>query len=542
MAKTRERFAFTGGVLSRLGPAGATRIQAWPPRSWLRTPDGDWQEGPARLDLRAIDTLLDANADALELFPGPDGRAGAGGEVPSWRAFRCAIPERAWSGVARYPNRLHFEMLQFAACSEGALDLLESSPGLAYAIAVSPEPAAQLVAGKQRVAAGALGFPKTAAAARALRKLAFDALSLGRLDQLRTAMGQAATMRRIGHVPKLTGFVLSILAVPRLERLVGDALLLQIAEAEIARARTLYHLAHDVLRMHERFEPGCEPTPAHDATQLLARHERLAERVRRGPRGPNRQFPAPPIAPRPGQIEAIVDTWSLASEGRAQHNCCGSYGQSIERGGLYLYRVLAPERATLSIRRTPNGWRMEEVKGPGNRAVRAETVAAVQRWLADAGQVSAPRRRPRRTQPRVAPQHRPELTPEPPCVETTRARAEQMLDAFAGLVDDASTATRRAAIIALEVMPAHPRWQTVIAMALEDTDAEIRRRAADMLADRGGPEVLPGLQARRRDLDTNVRTAAAMAIWQIRQRGSCAQAATRRDSAQLSHPAIQAQR
>jgi hypothetical protein len=52
-------------------------------------------------------------------------------------------------------------------------------------------------------------------------------------------------------------------------------------------------------------------------------------------------------------------------------------------GHIYIYRVLHPERATLSITLRPDGsWRRSELKGPGNSHVRKETEKIIDNWLA----------------------------------------------------------------------------------------------------------------------------------------------------------------
>ena len=70
-------------------------------------------------------------------------------------------------------------------------------------------------------------------------------------------------------------------------------------------------------------------------------------------------------------------------EGILQKNCVASYANGIRAGGLYFYKVLAPERASLLITKRHRGgrWSMEQIKRKANRAASANTVAAVQVWL-----------------------------------------------------------------------------------------------------------------------------------------------------------------
>lgn len=104
------------------------------------------------------------------------------------------------------------------------------------------------------------------------------------------------------------------------------------------------------------------------------RRAREAE-IRRHP------FPTPPI-PGTAEIEPITTDEELKKEGGLQANCVGTYGTLVDGGTLYIYRVLAPQRATLSIRRDADGnWRRAELKARGNRRVRAATAKAVDQWL-----------------------------------------------------------------------------------------------------------------------------------------------------------------
>ena len=88
----------------------------------------------------------------------------------------------------------------------------------------------------------------------------------------------------------------------------------------------------------------------------------------------------PPI---PGN-ETIVPLTSpamLAEEGREQQNCVAAYSQCVAHGNQFIYRVLAPERATLQILRTPQGWQIGELSGPRNQPVSRATHIAVEQWI-----------------------------------------------------------------------------------------------------------------------------------------------------------------
>jgi len=61
-----------------------------------------------------------------------------------------------------------------------------------------------------------------------------------------------------------------------------------------------------------------------------------------------------------------------------------SLAKEIAEGRLFLYRVLQPERATLSILPYGDTWVMQECRGPNNENRCADCIAAVHQWLATA--------------------------------------------------------------------------------------------------------------------------------------------------------------
>ena len=92
-------------------------------------------------------------------------------------------------------------------------------------------------------------------------------------------------------------------------------------------------------------------------------------------------FPRPPI-PGTEDIIPLSNSEQLMEEGRNQVHCAPVYATLIRGGGIYIYKVLAPERATLSITKGAGGcWRIREIRGKNNAAVQPETVRHVQAWL-----------------------------------------------------------------------------------------------------------------------------------------------------------------
>jgi hypothetical protein len=93
-----------------------------------------------------------------------------------------------------------------------------------------------------------------------------------------------------------------------------------------------------------------------------------------------RPFPAPPL-PGNGNIEPLTSVDALIDEGIEQKNCAGDYGRRVIFGALYLYRVMLPDRATLSIQAVSGRWRIDQLRSKCNGPVKDRTRQIVERWL-----------------------------------------------------------------------------------------------------------------------------------------------------------------
>jgi hypothetical protein len=91
-------------------------------------------------------------------------------------------------------------------------------------------------------------------------------------------------------------------------------------------------------------------------------------------------FPPPPI-PGNDMIVPIDTPAMLFEEGRQQHHCAAIKVRAVQAGNTYLYRILQPERATLSIDRVARGWVLGELLAAYNTEVRIETLQVVRAWL-----------------------------------------------------------------------------------------------------------------------------------------------------------------
>jgi hypothetical protein len=161
-------------------------------------------------------------------------------------------------------------------------------------------------------------------------------------------------------------------------------------------------LLEDAIQMRERLNR--EGRPFRSLAEVKRCHNRLAANVNYGENGRNcwvldlygsdclvldLQFPPPPI-PGTERILALDSPDLLIDEGRKQRHCVAIKAEEVASGQMYVYRILGPERATLSIIRTGAGWEFGELCGPGNRPVAERTKQFVRNWFLRTQDINTP--------------------------------------------------------------------------------------------------------------------------------------------------------
>jgi len=346
-------------------------------------------------------------------------------------AFRAEVPADLVTLVEPFASH-QWALLTLMASHPPAIDLARSNPILAYCLAnndifrnvhpnIAEEQALWYSNRKQRAVLKWLGFLDTESMVRTMRKIQPEAVDPMSLRSLRIALRTDPSLsRRLAHLPGINRTMLGFLVHNRLRPLVSSKLLTKLAatgsesDAESVSDRLL-----DALQLLETLAPDRPITPFDSLEQILAfrtdldneyraRQERIREEqeqaasdmaefvARQRRRGvPARRlkrlklnairetpFPDPPV-PGTAEIIPLQLPIELTMEGMEQKNCVGAYEQNVRSGGIYVYRVLSPERATLSIIRGADGcWQRSELELSGNRPVRQSTKTAIDAWLA----------------------------------------------------------------------------------------------------------------------------------------------------------------
>lgn len=139
-------------------------------------------------------------------------------------------------------------------------------------------------------------------------------------------------------------------------------------------------------RTTQREYPEREICAMTSAFQIKNLHDRIAGEINRKDRASiiARYGEDLPPSPLKGtkDIEHISKVGDLLDEGVEMKHCVGGYVDRVMGGGVFIYRVHAPERATMEVHRLPDGkFRIEQVKLWRNGKASKETLDVLMRWL-----------------------------------------------------------------------------------------------------------------------------------------------------------------
>ncbi|MBL9153075.1 MAG: PcfJ domain-containing protein [Verrucomicrobiales bacterium] len=313
-------------------------------------------------------------------------------------SFRFALPKEVAQAVEPFPSD-QWPLLMMLRHDPSTLDLARSNPALAYLLALKLNADVALIAAlkcgtlRQREILGCLDFPDTNGAVNLFRKIQPASVNGDNWSRLLHLLRHpdAAARQRLAHLPAINTGVVEILLHPAASAAAGVRLLEQVASdaAESHRARTVHLIANtltlqDILQVRNavRVFPDRERLEEVHALTLAAYQERQL-RIAVARRDARQYFRVPPIPPVSGEIEALTTPDELVAEGDIMGNCVASYASRVAGGHTYIYRVLKPDRATLSIVQSASGapWRISELEGRFNTPASERTERAVAEWL-----------------------------------------------------------------------------------------------------------------------------------------------------------------
>lgn len=312
--------------------------------------------------------------------------------------FRFALPKEIARAAEPFRGD-QWQLLLMLRHDPSSLDLALQNPALAYLLARKLNGDRDLIASlkcgtlRQREILGCLDFPDDNGAVNLFRKIDPASVNADNWSSLLTLLkSDPGTLRqRLGHVPTINIGLIEILLHPAASEAAGPRLLREIAEdkRESYRARVI-HLVTNTLQMQEVIQTRRPVKKFPDRERLETVHREVSEAYRRRMqrvsevrRHSHANFSRPPIPGIPGEIEPLTTPDQLVDEGETQGNCVASYAPKVERGDVFIYRVLKPQRCTLSIvRRASSGlWGIGELESKFNTPANEETERAVSAWL-----------------------------------------------------------------------------------------------------------------------------------------------------------------
>ena len=393
-------------LVAEHGP-GAYRIDPWPrPRSFVQLgEDGEWL--PCAPPVRLIRPLA---------------------EEEEWREVRDLIPARVVAALEGV-RTMQWDLLVAASHSEFFVDLLDSNPVLAWlwlwrcrGLGFCEEQADHILATQvteagrvgQRSLLRWMGLRGTKAEVKFLKKCRVEALDGETAEVIRAILRDRRRLERLRHVPQVGRGLLALACSDRFLAACTPALLVEVARCpgERDEGPTAQRIENHLALLGELGTPLERPFRSladlhhrhrelvHDFNRL---REELSERIEEARRRPPPPVERPRITPEaaaarkerraasdlpppplPGtdQIQPLTTRAQLRSEGARQSNCVAGYWRRVRAGTHYIYRVVAPERCTLSIKKGRDGrWYRVELEISSNRPASLETCELVDRWL-----------------------------------------------------------------------------------------------------------------------------------------------------------------
>lgn len=315
--------------------------------------------------------------------------------------YMMQVPRSIACIIRRYPTGQQ-ALLQLCSASERAIQLLHSIPNFLWFIGPS---LIQATAGDQGQIHALLGKSR-----KALLEEFYDHVSgtMLKLLQKLPVPGLSSLDQRALLLSALADeYCLSVLRHKR--KCDWEAVLLLVQHSDIlhysfvrrlfldAHAHTeVLHILPEVVSMYKdtvRLGRGLGFEDAQEIVlscstwhSLRTLHDRWTMRLnfsrqRLAQEQLDEPLSSPPI-PGTSTIQPLNTERELLEEGAIMKHCVGAYADAVRFGGVFIYRVLEPERATLEIRLGGSGaWNLAQVRSYCNKAVGGETIMAIQHWL-----------------------------------------------------------------------------------------------------------------------------------------------------------------
>jgi PcfJ-like protein len=303
------------------------------------------------------------------------------------------------SRIAQLMPAMDFELAQACAVSDAARELALDSPllflfvvALARRESLSIDEFERLLSLKRPEILQRLGFPGTKSLARLMRRIELSPLLPWELEDIATVLRNPAFLALLRHHPVLHLNHLRLLLRRQVPLWPGILHLVDKHSSALDIA-WVARMTRDTLNMAGRNERVLEGIASREAIQTL--HDRLVQQFNRehgkDPEATRAalaaqlqlehgDYPAPPLAAIDG-IEPLNSWLALLEEGATMHHCVGSYDIPVALREVFIYRMLEPERLTISLEHHNDRWVVGEVRGYCNANPSVGALESVRRWV-----------------------------------------------------------------------------------------------------------------------------------------------------------------
>ena len=301
--------------------------------------------------------------------------------------------------VAQFMPAIDFELCQACAASDKAYQLAVDAP-LLFILLVdfarknffSVHKLNQILALKRTDILRHIGLPGSRSLARLIRRIRLSTLLPWELGDVSQALRNSEVLAVLRHHPRL--HLNHLRFVLRLGQPIEPCMLNLIDEHSSAQdinwVRRMILDTRNLARGNERAIAGIASRQS-----LQEVHDRLVERFNRDHgkdpaayrgllserlKAEHGDYPSIPVPAIDG-IEPLCSWLELLEEGARMHHCVGSYDIHVAHGDVFIYRMVQPERLTISLEKKNNEWIVGEVRGYCNASPSAKALEIVRRWV-----------------------------------------------------------------------------------------------------------------------------------------------------------------
>jgi hypothetical protein len=329
----------------------------------------------------------------------------------AWSRWYETIPAAVRNIVNPYRDRQWNVLSLVACCGSAALDLAKSNPALAYALASNwifhkPRVNQPLLSSRELLKTGRnqreilawLGFSESDQIRRILRKVVLRSLAVDSLLCLRRSLQYPDVVKSLSHLDRINIGVIRIVTDPELFNFVTPIFLHEVScrKDEDRNANTAWVLRECLDTFKNSISPERKFPVLNSLKKLHEFYSTMIEKLKHNIKNINNGtidilFPHPPVSGIPNIIP-LTRSHELIEEGIYQKNCAADYIEKVAISrDVYIYKVLFPERCTLSLEKNGNQWKIGQIARACNGLASEETLSYVKKWLKDntCGEINA---------------------------------------------------------------------------------------------------------------------------------------------------------